>query len=105
MTGHPPQDLERLVAERTEALRNAMERAEAASRAKSNFLAGMSHELRTPLNSIIGFSEVLTEGHFGQLNEKQREFVEDILASGKRLLGLVNDILQLTSFDARKEEL
>src|SRR5262245_9125494 len=64
---------------------------EAASRHKSEFLANMSHELRTPLNAIIGFSEVLTERMFGELNEKQEEYSKDIHASDQHLLSLIND--------------
>jgi signal transduction histidine kinase len=64
-----------------------------ASQAKSNFLASMSHELRTPMNAILGFSEVLLEEYFGPLNDKQREYVSDVLSSGHHLLSLINDIL------------
>src|SRR5262249_18959741 len=66
---------------------------EAANRHKSEFLANMSHELRTPLNAIIGFSEVLGERMFGELNEKQAEYTDDILSSGRHLLSLINEIL------------
>jgi signal transduction histidine kinase len=69
---------------------------EVASQHKSEFLANMSHELRTPLNAIIGFSEVLTERMFGELNEKQEEYLKDIYASGTHLLSLINDILDLS---------
>ena len=65
----------------------------AASQHKSEFLANMSHELRTPLNAIIGFSEVLSDRMFGELNEKQEEYLKDIYASGTHLLSLINDIL------------
>jgi len=65
---------------------------EAASQHKSEFLANMSHELRTPLNAIIGFSEVLSDRMFGELNEKQEEYLKDIYASGTHLLSLINDI-------------
>jgi two-component system, sensor histidine kinase len=75
-------------------------RVELQSRAKSDFLAGMSHELRTPLNAIIGFSELLTQGLAGPLNDKQCEFVEHVLASGRHLLTLVNDVLDLSKVEA-----
>jgi GAF domain-containing protein len=74
---------------------------EAASRHKSEFLANMSHELRTPLNAILGFSEVLAERMFGEVNEKQAEYLQDILSSGS----LINDILDLAKVEAGRQEL
>jgi signal transduction histidine kinase len=78
---------------------------EAASRHKSEFLANMSHELRTPLNAIIGFSEVLAERMFGDVNDKQAEYLQDILTSGRHLLSLINDILDLSKVEAGRLEL
>ena len=78
---------------------------EVAGRHKSEFLASMSHELRTPLNAVIGFSEVLLERMFGELNERQDEYLRDILASGRHLLELLNDILDLSKVEAGAMEL
>jgi len=78
---------------------------EAASRHKSEFLANMSHELRTPLNAIIGFSEVLQQRMFGELTAKQAQYVDVILASGRHLLSLINDILDLSKVEAGRMEL
>jgi signal transduction histidine kinase len=78
---------------------------ETVSRHKSEFLANMSHELRTPLNAIIGFSEVLREQMFGELNDRQVEYVDDVLDAGRQLLSLINDILDLSKVEAGRMEL
>ncbi|MGY4772404.1 GAF domain-containing protein [Kribbella sp. CWNU-51] len=78
---------------------------EVASRHKSEFLASMSHELRTPLNAVLGFSEVLLERMFGELNERQEEYLRDIHGSGKHLLELLNEILDLSKVEAGRMEL
>jgi signal transduction histidine kinase/CheY-like chemotaxis protein len=111
--GHIPQEicdlLETFASQSSLALINAqlyrqLERQsaalEVASRHKSEFLASMSHELRTPLNAIIGFSEVLLERMFGELNERQDDYLRDIWSSGKHLLELLNDILDLSKIEA-----
>jgi signal transduction histidine kinase len=78
---------------------------EAASRHKSEFLANMSHELRTPLNAVIGFSEILHEEMFGELNERQLEYVEDVLDAARHLVSLINDVLDLSKVEAGHMEL
>jgi signal transduction histidine kinase len=78
---------------------------EIANQHKSDFLANMSHELRTPLNAIIGFSEVLQEKMFGELNEKQLDYLNDIHSSGRHLLSLINDVLDLSKIEAGRMEL
>jgi signal transduction histidine kinase len=86
-------------------LRRLYTELEAASRHKSEFLANMSHELRTPLNAIIGFSQVLRERMVGPVNEKQAEYLDDIISSGNHLLSLINDVLDLSKVEAGQVEL
>jgi signal transduction histidine kinase/ActR/RegA family two-component response regulator len=86
-------------------LENSSRELEVASRHKSEFLASMSHELRTPLNAVIGFSEVLLDQMFGELNERQSEYLRDIWTSGRHLLELLNDILDLSKVEAGEMQL
>jgi signal transduction histidine kinase len=106
------QSLEQRVEERTRELATALAERdekshllEIASRHKSEFLANMSHELRTPLNSMIGFSQVLRKRMYGEINAKQEEYLDDILSSGKHLLSLINDVLDLSKIEAGQVEL
>jgi len=106
------QSLEQKVEERTRELQRALaelsrkgRQLEVASEHKSHFLANMSHELRTPLNAIIGFSQVLQQRLFGPINEKQEEYLDDILSSGNHLLSLINDVLDLSKVEAGHVEL
>ncbi|HEY7425746.1 MAG TPA: ATP-binding protein, partial [Gemmataceae bacterium] len=86
-------------------LRNEKEAAEAATRAKSEFLAKMSHELRTPLNAIIGMSRMLTTQRFGPLTDKQADYLNDVIQAGDHLLALINDILDLAKIESGRMEL
>jgi len=86
-------------------LQEANARLQKASRLKSQFLANMSHELRTPLNSIIGFTGILLQGIVGELNDEQRKQLDMVYGSAKHLLGLINDILDLSKIDAGKIEI
>lgn len=97
--------LEHKVRERTAELAVARDQALTATQHKSEFLANMSHELRTPLNAVIGFSEVLLEKMFGEINRKQEEYLGDILGSGRHLLALINDILDLAKIESGHMEL
>ena len=97
--------LEQRVEERTRELVRAKEEVEVANRHKSEFLASMSHELRTPLNAIIGFSDALAEQFFGPLNPRQARYVQHITSSGRHLLALINDILDLSKVEAGRMEL
>jgi PAS domain S-box-containing protein len=96
------EELEIRVEERTSELIQAKDAAEASNRSKSDFLANMSHELRTPLNHILGFTELVVDKNFGDLNETQEEYLNDVLGSSRHLLSLINDILDLSKVEAGK---
>ncbi len=98
-------ELDAKVKERTAKLEDAMLLAESSNKAKSEFIANMSHELKTPLNAIIGFSEAMLGGIYGPINERHREYLSDILLSGEKLLGLINDMLDLTKIEAGSVDL
>ena len=91
--------------EKNQALERATERAQSSDRKKSEFLSNMSHELRTPLNHIIGFSEMLCDRAFGELNPTQEEILGDVLQSSRHLLSLINEVLDLSKVEAGKMEL
>lgn len=93
------------LAKKVQKLRISEARAQAASKAKSDFLANMSHELRTPLNAIIGFSEMISEGYFGDINPKQKERLKDINSCGTHLLSVINDILEFSKGQVGKLEI
>jgi signal transduction histidine kinase len=80
----------------------AMKQSEAANRAKTSFLATVSHELRTPMNAVIGFADILQGGAYGHLNDRQKEYVADIASSGRHLLRMINDILDMSKIEAGK---
>ena len=96
------QTLEQRVIDRTQELHDAMLLAQSANRAKTEFLATMSHELRTPLTCVIGLSSTLLRWSFGQLNQKQRDYLQSIHDNGEHLLELINDILELSQLEAGK---
>ena len=88
-----------------EAIVRAKEEAEKSNRFKEQFLSTMSHELRTPLNAVVGFSDLLSEEHYGPLNDRQKRYVNHIRAGGKHLLRLINDILDLSKIEAGRLQL
>ena len=97
--------LEKRVEQRTVELKEAKIAADAANKAKSDFLTNMSHELRTPLNGIIGFAELMYDGKVGPMSDVHKEYTGDILSSGQHLLQLINDILDLAKIEAGRMDL
>jgi len=89
---------------KNEELENQYRRVRVANRLKSEFLVNMSHEVRTPLNSIIGFSELMHDEKVGPINDKQKEYISDVLTSGRHLLRLINDVLDLAKVESGKLE-
>jgi signal transduction histidine kinase len=92
--------LEQRVKERTTALEAAKQEAESANHVKSAFLASMSHELRTPLNAIINFTKFVAKGDMGDVNEQQEETLNEVISSGKHLLNLINDVLDMSKIES-----
>jgi len=99
------ENLERRVEQRTEELKVARDQADAANRAKSDFVANLSHELRTPLTSISGFSEALQEKYFGKLSKKQADYVKYIQDNSQHMLSLINQIVDLEKIETGKTEM
>jgi signal transduction histidine kinase len=97
--------LEQKLTERTRELEEANAKLRDLDRLKSEFLANMSHELRTPLNAIIGFSQLMYDGKLGALSVEQKEYIADVLNSGKHLLSLINDVLDLSKVEAGRMEI
>lgn len=99
------ENLEKKVIERTEELKKINRELERANQLKGRFIANMSHELRTPLNSIIGFSDILLEKTFGDINETQERYIRNIYSSGNHLLELINNVLDIAKIEAGRYEM